>query len=150
MCFSAWNEERSLDEAEPKRFQQKPIPTAAKPGPAARGESTKHALDLQMPGTPQQAAEEIRDEGPEGAPADAKSGPGLLRIEMLGIAALLVVAAAGIGFWFGWGVGLVALAIFMVGFVLNPAVLNTSLRAKERKEVIQHREARTGGLPNSR
>lgn len=91
-----------------------------------------------MPGTHKEAADEIKQVGAEGAPADAKLGPRALRMAMLGGWLVLAGVSVAAGLTLGWPVGFAMLAIGTLFFFFNPVMLATSVRAKEREEALAH------------
>lgn len=93
------------------------------------------ALPLTIEGPRAEIAEEINQLSPEGSPADAKVGPGLLAAEV-GLAVLIFTAmAVGLGLWLGWTAGIAIFAIGMAALLFNPAAIAALLRMKERKVV---------------
>ena len=102
------------------------------------------AVPMEMPASAERAAKDIADIGVEGRPADAKSGPGMLRLEMLGMLAALVVVAVLVGFFAGWVLGG---AMFVIGFLallFNPVMGATAYRERDRREAVE-REQRSVG-----
>lgn len=99
---------------------------------------------LVMPGTRREAERDIARVGPEGIPADAKDGPTLLRLEIVGLTVLLLGIALGVGVWFGWIYGAVIAGWAMLSLLLNPVVWATLARAKDRSIAADmERERRT-------
>jgi len=110
---------------------------AAAPAERRRGDR----LPLVMFGTPDRLSQEVSRVGVEGAPADPRSGAGLLTVE-LGIALVFLLLVAGAAAWLlGWVSGLAVLAIGLVGMVFNPVVPATVLRARDRMDIASHRSA---------
>lgn len=91
------------------------------------------AMPVSMPAPPEVAARDIKAIGVEGRPADAKSGPGMLLIEMGGIALGVLILAVIVGLAFGWGVGLAAGVIGVLAIAMNPVFGATVLRTRDRK-----------------
>ena len=122
---------------------------SARPQPDAPGAlpdpDPKATSQLDMPAPPEQAATDIARAGVEGRPADAKAGPGWLRLELLAIAAGLILVSAVVGMWLGWGVGLVMLVVGTLALVLNPVMGATAMRAKDRQQAADEEL----GRPNS-
>lgn len=87
---------------------------------------------LVMPGTRREAERDIAYVGPEGMPADAKDGPTMLRLELIGLTVLLLGIALGVGVWFGWVYGAVIAGWAMLSLMFNPVVWATLSRAKDR------------------
>lgn len=110
----------------------------------ARDDARKSAVDssttiskvltdpLVMPGTRREAERDIANVGPEGVPGDAKDGPTLLRLEIVGLTVLLLGIALGVGVWFGWIYGAVIAGWAMLSLLFNPVVWATLSRAKDR------------------
>jgi hypothetical protein len=88
---------------------------------------------LKMPATPERAARDIAAVGVEGRPADAAAGPGMLRLEMLGLLVGLAAISAAVGIWVNWGLGVVLLVVGVLGLLFNPVMGATAMRSKDRK-----------------
>ena len=103
-------------------------------------------MPVTMPAAPEQAARDIANVGVEGRPADASSGPGLLRLEMLGMLAALVLVAAGVGMWLGWGVGLTMLGVGALALIFNPVLGATAMRTADRKRAADSEAGVSGSV----
>ena len=68
----------------------------------------------------------------KGCRGDAKDGPTLLRLEIVGLTVLLLGIALGVGVWFGWIYGAVIAGWAMLSLLFNPVVWATLSRAKDR------------------
>lgn len=101
------------------------------------------ALPVTMPASEERAARDIKNIGVEGRPADAKSGPGMLLIEMGVIVIAILLLALLVGIMFGWGVGLATGVIALLAVVMNPVFGATALRVRDRKMAAdrEHRDA---------
>ena len=77
-------------------------------------------MPLTMPAPRAVAKEDIDRIGVEGIPGDAKSGPGMLRLELFALALILGTAALGASYWLGWAGALAALGWVALAFVFNP------------------------------
>jgi hypothetical protein len=103
---------------------------------------------LKMPASAERAAKDISDVSVEGRPADAKAGPSMLRLEMLGMLAGIVLVSVGIGFWAGWGLGVAMLVVGTLALMFNPVLGATAYRAQDRKKAAD--QERTGGASPSK
>ncbi len=91
---------------------------------------------MTIPGTPEQAARRVEAVSVEGRPADAKSGPGTLWIE-LGAAALVIIAGAtAVGLWFGVLGGVAAFFLGLLALLANPEVAAAILRVRDRSAAV--------------
>jgi hypothetical protein len=97
--------------------------------------TARPALPLTIEGPKEQVGEEIAELSPEGKPADAKVGPGLLVMEIALAAVIFAAVAIGVGLWLGWPAGVVLFVIAMMGLAFNPAAIAAFLRMKERGKV---------------
>jgi hypothetical protein len=101
------------------------------------GEPDDRSMPMKMPAPPEQVARDVRRIGVEGRPTDPKSGPGMMRLEMLGLLVLVVAAAGAIGLWAGWGIGMAVLAIGMLALFFNPVLMAAAVRTSERKQAVE-------------
>ncbi|MDX2131651.1 MAG: hypothetical protein SFY69_06340 [Planctomycetota bacterium] len=108
---------------------------------AVTDSSVEHVLpETTMPGTPEEAASEIREVSPEGRPGDAKTGPGGIMLWMAAALVFVIVVSVVVGWWVDWPVGAMVFAIGTIGLLSNPSIYAAASRAKERGAVIrQHR-----------
>lgn len=97
----------------------------------------------------EQLAEEIAHESPEGRPADARSSPALLRGEVLMVIGGLAAVGLLLGVLVRPAIGLAFAGIALMAIVLNPVVVTTLLRVKDREVVKQKLAEDPGatGLP---
>jgi hypothetical protein len=100
------------------------------------------SIALSIPGTSEQAARDVEAVSPEGRPADAKSGPGTVWMEV-GVAALIIIAGAtAVGLYFGVVGGLAAFFLGLLALLANPSVGAAMLRTRDRSEAIDRVEHR--------
>lgn len=97
-------------------------------------------MPITMPGSPAQAAEEIRQVGVEGVPADAKAGPRLLAWELVLMVAVLIAASLAAYWWLGWAFGVGVFAFFVIACMVNPVFWATITRARDRAIVVRRHE----------
>ncbi len=95
--------------------------------------ATVAASPMVMPASAERAARDIAAIGVEGRPADAKSGPGMLRVEMLAMLAALIIIAVLVGIFAGWVLGSVMLVVGVLALVFNPVMGATAYREKDRR-----------------
>jgi len=105
------------------------------PGETAESKPEVGKAPMVMPGQPNAIAEEISHVGPEGRPADPKTGPKLLRLEIFGLFAIVLVFAGVMGAMMGWPAGLLSLAIGSFAFFFSPLFGATMARASDRQKV---------------
>lgn len=115
-------------------------PKGPKPQSDDPHDSAPH-LPLSIDGSPESAARRVQAVSVEGRPADAKSGPGRLILEM-GAMMLVVLIFAGVGWIFDWRLGAAILAIGLLATLFNPVMWATANRVAERKVVTDEDEAR--------
>ncbi len=97
---------------------------------------------MTIPGTAEQAAREVEAVSPDGRPADAKSGPGTVWLEV-GVAALIIIAGAtAVGLFFGVVGGLAAFFLGLLALLANPSVGAAMLRARDRSAAIDRADHR--------
>lgn len=89
---------------------------------------------MELPGSPEVAAEAVKQVSVEGRPAegDAKAGPGRIVLDMLLAAMVIVVLSVIVGAAFGPVVGLVCLAIGVLALALNPVMGASAMRVEDR------------------
>lgn len=87
-----------------------------------------------MPASEQVAKEDIARAGVEGEPGDAKSGPGMLRLELILLAVAFAVASILVGVFLSWTVGIVMLVWLVLALLVNPVAGAALLRIRERKQ----------------
>jgi hypothetical protein len=106
----------------------------------AHDRATSPDPKLIIPGDPDRIAVETARLSPENLPADPKSGPKALRLQILALWFLVLILAVCLGIWINVFAGVAALAIGTVGLMFNPVVGAAEQRAEER-EVIARRHA---------
>lgn len=120
-----------------------PVPGRAL-DPAASEPAPKDGdMPLIMPASRSIAAEDISRIGVEGTPGDARSGPGLLRLELVALVLILSSVAVGAAAWLGWAAGLAVLGWFALAIVFNPVFWATILRIKDRRRATHEERAKT-------
>lgn len=116
------------------------------PASSARAQSPaapQSDAPLTMPASPERAARDIAAIGVEGRPADASSGPGMLRLEMLAMLAVIAVVALGVGFFSrSWVLGGALLVIGSLALFLNPVIGATAHRERDRREAADQERGR--------
>lgn len=119
--------------------QPAPATTAneAPPPSTDAGTPADGDMPLAMPASPAVAADDISQIGVEGKPGDPESGPGLLRLEMIGLIVLFIAIAIGAGMWLGWATGAAVFAWLALAVVFNPVFLATMRRIKDRRLAVQ-------------
>lgn len=88
-----------------------------------------------IPGSAEDAAEKVNQTSHvEGRPAlgEAKDGPARMQVEIVLAAVVVVLAAVGVGVWFGPWAGLAAMAVGLVGLAFNPVIGAMTMRMKDR------------------
>lgn len=108
------------------------VATEAAPSTAPDGD-----MPLTMPASPAVAAEDISAIGVEGKPGDPESGPGMLRLEVIGLGVLFIAIAIGAGVWLGWATGVAVFAWLALAVVFNPVLLATLRRIKDRRLAVR-------------
>jgi hypothetical protein len=114
------------------------------PPPAPRLRSAVNeepsAVPMTMPAPAPQAAEDIARVSVEGRPADAKSGPGMLMLEMGFILVLVAAVSVATGIWVGWGLGVAMFVVGSLALMCNPVIGATAMRARDRQEVAKQEQ----------
>lgn len=91
----------------------------------------------QIPGSPEDAAEKVNQTSQvEGRPAlsEAKDGPTRMGLEILLAVFVVLLAAVGVGVWFGPWAGLAAMAVGLVGLAFNPVIGAMTMRMQDRAD----------------
>ena len=112
---------------------------------AATDLEESRSVAMTIPGTPEQAARDVEAVSPEGRPADAKSGPGTVRLEVGAAALIIIVGATAVGLFFGVVGGLAAFFLGLLALLANPSVGAAMLRARDRSA--RHRPGLITGAP---
>ena len=100
-------------------------------------EGEKPEVGGPIPGTPEDAAEKVSSTSHvEGRPAlaEAKDGPKRMGMEIVVAAFVVLLAAVGVGVWFGPWAGLAALAVGLVGLAFNPVIGAMTMRMRDRED----------------
>jgi len=97
-----------------------------------------------MPGSEALNIAEIKEISPEGAPGDAKVGPGGMRNLLLTMLVIFAVATVLTGLWQGWRAAAVVGAFAVFTMLINPVVAATLARRRERREVVDARHMPRG------
>ncbi len=113
-----------------------PSEVAKGPAPATDGD-----MPLHMPAPKAIAAEDISRVGVEGMPGDPRSGPGMLRLELVALLVIFLLVAVGTAVWLGWAAGLAMLGWVGLSVVFNPVFWATMLRIKDRRRVTHEERA---------
>jgi len=92
---------------------------------------------LAMPGPAESNASAIDAVGVEGRPADAKVGPGGLRLMLIGGLLIVPIGAVIAGLWLGWAAAFAVLGFGLIAAMLNPVAAATLQRAGDRRRVLQ-------------
>jgi hypothetical protein len=116
--------------------------TPAAPTPSGHNE-------MIMPASPERAAREVDDAGPEGRPSIPKAGPGLMIPGLVLFAVVIVGAAVLIGMRFNWYAGLGALGLGLFALLVNPVVGAALERRRDRQKAVDHIERSGGATPSN-
>lgn len=108
---------------------------------SALSSSEPSTMPVTMPVPAAQAADDIARIGPEGRPADARSGPGMLMLEVGFVFVLVAAASIATGIWVGWGLGLAMFVVGGLALMINPVIGATAMRTKERQEAASQEHA---------
>ncbi|MBY0262530.1 MAG: hypothetical protein K2Q20_09310 [Phycisphaerales bacterium] len=92
-----------------------------------------------MPGTEAAASQDIKNISPDKMPADAKSGPKALRKAMLFLGLGVLLIAVVVGVFVSWQLGLMMGVIGLLGVLVDPVMLATYERSKDREQVVEQR-----------
>ncbi|HPO92644.1 MAG TPA: hypothetical protein PL072_04145 [Phycisphaerales bacterium] len=114
-------------------------------GRTAEADTRIGDLPMHMPAARDTAAEDIRRTSHEGLPGDPKAGPGLLAVEIAVIVGVLLLVAIGVSVTIGWELGVVVLALGLVGLFWNPVIGTTILRIRDRRDVAELEDAERSG-----
>lgn len=92
-----------------------------------------------MPGTEASASQDIKNISPDKMPADAKSGPRTLRKAMMFLGLGVLLIAVVVGLLVSWQLGLMMGIIGLLGVLVDPVMLATFERSKDREQVVEQR-----------
>ncbi len=98
----------------------------------------RHRMPMSIPGSQEEAAEEVDAVSVEGRPADAKSGPKFLWIEIALVSVIVVAGAVAVAVWIGAFAAIAAVFLGLLALLANPSVGAAILRTKDRGEAAKH------------
>jgi hypothetical protein len=98
----------------------------------------RHRMPMSIPGSQEEAAEEVDAVSVEGRPADARSGPKFLWIEIALVGVIVVAGAVAVGVWIGAFAAIAAVFLGLLALLANPSVSAAMMRTKDRDEAAKH------------
>lgn len=106
--------------------------------PARNAHEEAHQATV-IPGSSEQAAQDVQEVSPEGRPGDPKAGPAKIRAERVVAVVLIVGVVALSSIWLGWFGLVLGLVIGGLALAFNPVMAAAGQRAEDREEVIERR-----------